>query len=110
MPRKEISLEIDETILEKLEAEAKEHGWTVEETIRVILGTAPQLNPPKAIMMGMPFPMPGQGQGKSPMADMEEVLAKYTAAMGSATCKNCTRKFTSDELKAGECSNCGEKI
>jgi len=110
--RHDMTFELDEEIKNKLEGWGKLQGWTIEETIRYILGDkvtknfAPSLTPISSFS-SLPSPVAGRVGAVDNEIDL---LIRAVASTGTSKCRNCLKQLTYDEIKAGECSSCGEKI
>ena len=93
MIRKQLLIDLQENIFEKLEAYAMSRGYTVDEAARVILGES---------LSGYVTKPSNQGE---PMTDM---LYTMMECMGMATCRQCTAKLTAEEIKKNKslCFKC----
>ena len=111
-------IDVDSETLKVIEDWGKVHGWQLSETIRYILGEKlfSLLNPIGPVGIGKilkpedPYSLtehfPKTNKGDEPMRQMANIVA----SQGIAKCRNCLKVLTSDEIMAGECSDCGEKI
>ena len=115
-------LDIQGDMYAKLSYFATKRGMTPEEAARYIIGdffaTAPSIitgeadMPPAARLLGVirqVSPSVTDDQ-RGMIEDIQKKAAQMIAAQGGATCSQCMRKLTSDEIIKGECSNCGTKI
>ena len=98
--RRQILVELDEEIVERLYSYGDERGWSLEETIRFLLGTS---LPVPAFLSGPPFFQPTAH-------DIFEPLARIISAQGMAKCPDCLKKLDSESIMKGECRECGKKL
>ncbi len=108
-----LDLELNDAIHKTLETNAIERGITVQELIRWIIGDYTHFNqPPTSVRMARPliFP-PGHGdQEQERMLKLSGFLMKSMIRQGGIKCPNCTMPLDIEELEAGKCSKCQEKI
>lgn len=103
--RQQIIIELEDSVVHWLTTYGEERGWTLEETIRYIVGN---FGPPPAIMsLGGQIASPPISR---PDDFMTKPLARMMALQGLAKCPNCLKKLTSDEIIEGKCSVCDAKL
>ena len=111
-----IQIELDTKIKEHLAQYGEDRGWTLEETIRYILGKyVVEYTAVVPMMSNRGFLTPPQLQGpeKGPESWIDNYLTKFSTMIGSmglAKCRKCLQLLSGDDINRGECSNCGERI
>ena len=112
LQRDKIQFELDTKIKEHLAQYGEDRGWTLEETIRYILGKyVLEYTAVVPMMSNRGFLTPPQLQG--PESWIDNYLTKFSTMIGSmglAKCRKCLQLLSGDDINRGECSNCGERI
>ena len=113
--RHDVTFGLDDEIKNSLNEWGIRHGWKLEETIRYILGDkvakdfAPYLTPISSLSAVRPVKNPFEKQNKA-NDDSVGQLIRAMVSTGMTKCRNCLKQLSSEEVLAGECSSCGEKI
>lgn len=96
--RKQLLVDLEEEIFEKVEVFAKMRGLEVDEAVRYILGEA-------TMNIGICRPVFG---APPPISDPTDVLYNMMESLGMATCRQCTAKLTAEEIKKNKsiCFKC----
>ncbi|MFA5376693.1 MAG: hypothetical protein WC455_13175 [Dehalococcoidia bacterium] len=96
MIRKQVLVDLQEEIFEKLEHFAKNRGLEVDEAVRVIIGEA-------LVNFFISKPV-----WPNPPSDPMDVVYNMMEAVGMASCRKCTAKLTAEEIKKNKslCFNC----
>ncbi len=112
---KDITVHLADEILTFMEQEAKELGVHSADLIRYIVGTYvqerrifKQAMMPTGIIVGKP-----PGFLKDMLKDAENLFVqrlKEKAKAGELACKNCTMKFTEQDIDDGKCGACNAPL
>ena len=112
---KDITIHLADEILDFMETEAKELGVHTADLIRYITGTYVQERRmykraimPTGIILGK-----SSGFLKDLFKDAEAFAMrklKERAQAGELACKNCTIKFTEQDIDNGKCGACGASL
>ena len=108
--REQIFFELDIEVKERLEQWGKECGWDLDETLRYILGREASMIP--SLTVG-PRRALRRSAGTEDNLDPETVnkaMLRALVGTGAIKCKNCFKQLSTDDVIAGECPQCGEKI
>lgn len=103
-----IEFQLDEEILKRVANYAESHGLLIEELLRFVVGEKFQ-KPMPVDLSHLPVPgtMPAP-EDKMPAA-LENIM-KLAMRINPVKCDKCERKLSFEELSAGECESCGNKL